>query len=1429
MNRPIKRFLYCLQKASDNSIPYIDSANVMQVTSSLSGQRLWLNSSPAGWLNNEVTLARNDQWRGMFRAYTDPLTFYNDGKQIINTLFYKGRGYEEQINLIVLEWNSDNDVYELYYKGLIDLATRKEKAGQGVEVSTLEGGVPALLKAHANTIFQIACDGSIQENIKILMDGLLLPDTLHYEFINFTPAAQFYQMPLIYQNNEGDNFNIIHNDPTQASFKYQEVEGALKGGLGGNYILSLGASAKAPLTVKITGNITISAIGLSGTSGSLPFILLAFTSSSKFVGGASPETNGISNAMALVSASIRVGNSQIFSYSINITIDPGESIYLGIVQPFQPRDGDPSDSVTITGGSMALSFNSKPQDTRVWAITVWDMFRLIVQKMNLASSTTEQVFNYAANSTLLQQNKNLVITCGDALRASGDPNYQMFYNAIQKNPAFPSQVISYVYGPVIKISLADFFKTLGTILFAALGNQNLTGKDEALFFESMNYVYDPTVDPDQLVDIGEVASFESSVDEPILFNRVKAGPPAQSYDQKAGKFETNTTMQMLAPVMSVQKDLDLNFPGRTDPYGQERLRSNVDASSSSTSSTRNDSDNDWFVDNVDLDKFIWDYWEGKFTSVNQEFNDVSNTNMNAIPELNFQEASLPIIDGSVMSVNNDPSIFVFNQSGTASRELKLIITGTVKGNPANVITGTPADYCIVTVYKNGGALGSWKTNVTSAATPITDGADPAKINFSVTDLFGFKDVIYVRVSTSAGATAAINAGSTFSVGGTYFSVTNDGEIDILPGAYLQLIPFTNTEGISLVSINSVNRPIASFGFQYFVYNTAQLQNSYNYAIDAIGETQNNNPTDAFVIDLFRNGLSIASGINPGTGVKGVQIPFENKLSGNLTLTLGDIFFILLSDSNQLAQISFFDIQFVSTQVKVYKLKRLLYDSISGVPNIAVEPDQLLTGSATPGINSLIPNPLAGKVTTTAPGAIYNVEQLRDYDIITAWGSWIAGILYALKPGMLQFLQMDKNEFLSTTLNGVTKTDNSPRDIGAFGLPLVYPFLFEIEVNVPGTFAQVSGVIVNQHVKFTWNGVPYYGFVMKMMKKAYLNEPQKWQLRASPLNDVNNLIDLDFDGLKLISLMSNDIFASRYCPLQIVPLNPTFDGRFHYRAIDSDLFIKTLRDYHEKRDYFIPVQNNDSIIPLQMMSGGITPITADLYACDGSLVSSTVLTETATDALLSPIKLFEGNIDVSTLAEGKYYLTFTPGTSTAVFTTEKIWIKADWPDTMLVQYKHSKNKLSMVFTTGYSPQMRVFGVIDDYDPFDKSSDYEDEPANIETIDGIGYDTRKLFLGYSRGVPDWVIRKMKDIVLLDDMIIENVAWSKNGADAKWQKTANPPSPLKYWSLEIREKINSMGITGTPVGDTADNRIVYNIRNTGFGPDTGDNTVTQVTETT
>jgi hypothetical protein len=1148
--RPRRIFLHFLCDPVNQGTFYRDNNGVLQATNVPTP----LKKSPDGWFNTQLKFSRSSTYYGLNRSNGIPLKFVDDGAFIIRNLCWKKRGAEQLIMLVILKWNPDTDVYELYYKGLIDLSKIVDLAGEGVQVNVMEGGVVQLLKAYENTVYQIPCDGSIPENIKVKLDGILFRDTFHYlgagvDGITTTGVGGVI-LPAVFTGNEGDNIGIIHGDPTYEIFP--DINYFTDSP---NYIYSSIANIT---NVQIKGKIKVKRVN---SGGPCQFSLTGYTSApfqGDLISGASPSFLGSE-----------------YTFDATIGLGKNEKLFIGI--------GAVVGEIDVIEWSFDLIFNSRYKTTEAWAISIYDLYRLLVQNINQSASNSVQQFNYEAASQLLQQYPNLVVISGDALRASSDPTYP---------------------GPVvIKTCLKDFFDSINPVLNAALSNQTLPGQKESLFFEEKGYVFDSSV---VTMDLGEVQGLKTSFATDYFFNVLKIGFPNQQYEEKAGKYEYNTTAQWASPIKTVPKEFNLVSKYRGDSNGVEWTR----FSSGGRSTTYNNSDNSVFLLNIDPAAKEFDKYQA------------ANTNIFALPSgVTDQAVVLDNISGYPFFSNNETyTVFSFsNNLATPQFTVKLSVDGLVAG------TGSVA----FSVWVNG--------------------------------------VQRFSVLGNPGTLAGSN-----SVGGIIFQA---------------------------------------------------------------GDT--------------------------------VEVKYTSILA------TADIFFMTL--------------EMISEQIYIYPLKRATYDSITGLIN---------------------------------PSTAFNIEDLTPKRMLLKHGNYLRSPLFNLIPDGLTFQTLDRNQSLSTTLAGNTITENANVPISDLDDPLFFPILFEFKTKVPLNFADVMNGAANGHIRFSFNGKTLYGFPMEVTQKPALNESQEWKLLCSPLTNVNDLVDLDIDGLNYLQLMPNDSFISHLCPVKFVPLNQVLNPQYHFIHMDDDWFINQVQFWIHKQNYFHPWQFNDEI-RLQVITGGIGPVQVDLIDCSANVISSTAMNVITTDALRAPYILYELPVALSGLAsigEGAYYLVVRVN-GTPVYVSEGLWVRQNWPMTLLMAYKHSKNKQSMIFSTGYNPVIRVHGWIDGFKPGAKFTVYENQPADLEMLNGIPFRSHKLNASGPAGVPDWMPDKINRITLLDTVLYDGKQYTRDG-DAEWEQKETEQWPRKYWSIAIRPAQNRDGITVTGAGVDVNVAVEYFINANAFGNDPGEN---------
>jgi hypothetical protein len=419
-------FLHFLTDTQSGKSYFVDHAGVVH----LDNNPTPLPHSPEGWFDSEVAFGRNSKYYGINRSYTNPLKFIGDGAAIIRSLLYAGKGVETQLSLVILKWDDNDDIYKLYYKGAVDLSKADDDAAKGVSVNLLESGLLQLVKANESTVYEFPCDGSIPENVRVLLDGIKFQDTFHYTFVEQDINTILATLPTLFMNNEGDNIGVSHGD--------QLVETIQTPGYfseSGNYTFL----CDTPTSLRIKGTIRFGYLdGITG-NGIIHLQVLAQTSLGN-------------NYNLLPMADYQIGLD--YPFDVIVPIVSMEKVFITYQLPA------PTPLVKIYATEFWIEFASRYKSTLAWGIKAIDLFKLLVKKVTGGL--------YEGVSQLLQQYENLVITSGMCLR---NPDGTYIMDETGKTSI-----------TVIKTSLTDFFASFNAILGGALGPQTINGV-ESLFFE----------------------------------------------------------------------------------------------------------------------------------------------------------------------------------------------------------------------------------------------------------------------------------------------------------------------------------------------------------------------------------------------------------------------------------------------------------------------------------------------------------------------------------------------------------------------------------------------------------------------------------------------------------------------------------------------------------------------------------------------------------------------------------------------------------------------------------------------------------------------------------------------------------------------------------------------------------------------------------
>lgn len=462
-----------------------------------------------------------------------------------------------------------------------------------------------------------------------------------------------------------------------------------------------------------------------------------------------------------------------------------------------------------------------------------------------------------------------------------------------------------------------------------------------------------------------------------------------------------------------------------------------------------------------------------------------------------------------------------------------------------------------------------------------------------------------------------------------------------------------------------------------------------------------------------------------------------------------------------------------------------------------------------------------------PESSYNIEDLTPKRMLLKWGNYIRGVLYNFINLQISFLSIDKNKNLATTLEGVSIVEATNVTIGDLDSPLFYPYIIGFKTKVPLTFEQIMTNAVNGHIKLSYNGKTLYGFPMEVTVKPTLNESQDWKLLLSPLTKLTDLINLDISGLAFLEQNDLTMFIPFLSPVQFVKLGAVLPAQYHFKHMDEWWYSEQIQFYVDQPRYAQKWQTSDSI-KLQVQTNGLGPVQVDLLDCHGAVQRSTAFSIKSDPAIVAPITLYEGNMVLTSLPEGIYYMLITAGTGSTISQaiSEPLHVAEDHPITLLLEYSGTRNKQSTIFSTGYNPSFRFEGWLDGFNAAGTFASYVDQPADIELMNGIPFRTHKLNVGNKAGVPDYVADKVNRILLIgigNKTFIDGLQMTRNDG-ANMESTVFPGSPLKYWTLDIRESLNKDGITvpTTDNGDQSELTVEYNIETKAFGDGSPDNIV-------
>ena len=256
-----------------------------------------------------------------------------------------------------------------------------------------------------------------------------------------------------------------------------------------------------------------------------------------------------------------------------------------------------------------------------------------------------------------------------------------------------------------------------------------------------------------------------------------------------------------------------------------------------------------------------------------------------------------------------------------------------------------------------------------------------------------------------------------------------------------------------------------------------------------------------------------------------------------------------------------------------------------------------------------------------------------------------------------------------------------------------------------------------------------------------------------------------------------------CFVDTANINNGFDGNFANAQ---------LQDWQSSQCYFQKWKFSDSL-RLQLISDEELDDLI-IYNLDGS-VADTVIWEVLELSLPSfpDFSIYEIDYSFANLSAGKYIIQQNQ------FEAEPIEVAQDFPDTILLTYKHSQNDYSVVFSAGFEMMFRVEGWIGNYKPKNERDVYPDQRRNLTQLNSVAYRQFSLYIGYKWGVHQKFLDKVNQITQCDQLSIDGVGYQPL-SDADFEVENNIENNYIGGSIDIEPVTNNFNRIATSANPNA-----------------------------
>lgn len=560
-----------------------------------------------GWADIVINYGRSAKYLGIERSYTSTYKFVKDSATILRSLLYGPRSIESKVYLGMLKWNSENGIFELYYKAEIDLVQAVDDPLTGVSCEVMQDGPAKYLKNNDSVTYSIPCEGINVEN-----DGIVYTQKINY----FLPATDeltgmlgFLLPAVSLVRKEGLDIGMLTGGqdaeavlldypPTYPSGQITIERGEP------NYLVS---PSKTSIAIRVQGTFQVNA----PTGG---FALYFFVDHPPTPASTVQEyfvLNTINTSVPIDTPT--TGSLYVKNYDQVINVGPGGKLRLVWVN---------QGAADLLETTFTTTFDTRYEKTICPAMRPLELFKKLVTKLTNG--------RFQGASKLLTDNEHLVTTSGNAIRGLENPD--------------------------IKTTFSDFFDSYATILDGAIGVNYHT---QEILFERKDYFFSDT----QLIDLGDVSNLNVEIDKNSVFNSIKVGYAAHKEEEAVAKEEVNAGHIYSSPITRIKKELNLMVPYRTDIFGIERLRAEFNGMIKKDAG----GDNACFIINVQRTPNLdgnYEVYRAAYSSITGGSNLSSWYNIEQLSPKRILLANSNLVYGPLYSLSNELITFVSGDCNT---------------------------------------------------------------------------------------------------------------------------------------------------------------------------------------------------------------------------------------------------------------------------------------------------------------------------------------------------------------------------------------------------------------------------------------------------------------------------------------------------------------------------------------------------------------------------------------------------------------------------------------------------------------------------------------------------------------------------------------------------------------------------------------------